>query len=236
VSLAPGHVRLPADSEVAALPGYAEGQWWVQDLAASLPARLLGQGEGRHVIDACAAPGGKTMQLAAAGWRVTALDRSAIRIGRLADNLERTGMTAETIAADALSWEPPEPVDAVLLDAPCSATGIFRRHPDVLYRTGARQIDESAELQAQMLGRVAGWVKPGGSLVYATCSLEPAEGEEQIRRFLKENNDFSCFVPPSGVLPDGIAVAPEGWIRTGPWVLADRGGVDGFFLALLQRG
>jgi 16S rRNA (cytosine967-C5)-methyltransferase len=235
ISLAPGHVRLGADQNVANLPGYGEGQWWVQDLAASLPARLLGKGEGQWVVDACAAPGGKTMQLAAAGWQVTALDRSATRLARMAENLARTGLAAETVTADALGWTPDRQADAVLLDAPCSATGIFRRHPDVLYRAGARQIEEAAALQAELLDQAAGWVRPGGRLVYAVCSLERAEGEEQVQRFLDRHSDFSILPPPPGVLPEGIEPAAEGWVRTGPWTLAGQGGVDGFFLALLQR-
>src|SRR3546814_392948 len=151
---------------------------WISDvcssdlLAASLPARLLGAGEGKDVLDLCAAPGGKTMQLAAAGWRVTAVDQSSKRQGRLAANLARTDLAAETLAADIRHWEPAAPVDAILLDAPCSATGIFRRHPDVLHRIGSRQIEERAELQKELLIRAASWVKPGGVLVYATCSLE----------------------------------------------------------------
>jgi len=236
IALAHGHVRLDAAQDVTQLEGFGEGDWWVQDLAASLPARLLGAGEGRHVIDACAAPGGKTMQLAAAGWRVTALDRSRARLERMADNLARTGLAAETVVADGLQWAPGHPADAVLLDAPCSATGIFRRHPDVLYRTGARQIAESAEVQAALLARAADWITPGGRLVYATCSLERAEGEEQIERFLAARPDFRCFAPAVDVLPEGISPTAEGWLRTGPSTLANRGGVAGFFIAMLGRG
>lgn len=234
-SLAPGHVRVDADQDVSRLPGFAEGVWWVQDLAASLPARLLGAGEGRHVIDLCAAPGGKTMQLAAAGWRVTAVDKSKARLARLQENLERTGLAADTHVADALGWTPDGPVDAVLIDAPCSATGIFRRHPDVLHRVGPRQIAESADLQARLLGRAAEWLAPGGRLVYATCSLEPAEGEEQLARFLAARPDFRCLAPPPGILPAGIAPAGEGHVRTTPLTLSEVGGVDGFFIALLGR-
>jgi 16S rRNA (cytosine967-C5)-methyltransferase len=235
ISLAPGHIRLSSDQDVTALDGYDEGRWWVQDLAASLPARLLGAGEGRRVIDACAAPGGKTMQLAAAGWRVTALDRSRARLGRMAENLERTGLAADTVVADMLEWAPEAPVEAVLLDAPCSATGIFRRHPDVLYRAGPRQIAEAADLQAALLARAAGWVLPGGRLVYATCSLERAEGEEQAARFLAAHPDFTCLPPPPGSLPEGITPTPEGWLRTNPLTLADKGGVAGFFVTVLGR-
>ncbi|HEX7819220.1 MAG TPA: transcription antitermination factor NusB [Sphingobium sp.] len=235
VSLAPGHVRLPADQDVTALAGFDEGAWWVQDLAASIPARLLGEGQGRHVLDLCAAPGGKTMQLAAAGWRVTALDKSKARLGRMESNLERTGLTAAVEAGDALKWQPESLADAVLLDAPCSATGIFRRHPDVLHRIGARQVAEMAEIQAALLARAADWIAPGGRLVYATCSLERAEGEDQIEAFLAARPDFHCVAPMPGILPEGIAPTPKGWVRTTPVALAEAGGVDGFFVALLER-
>ncbi|MET0241805.1 MAG: RsmB/NOP family class I SAM-dependent RNA methyltransferase [Sphingobium sp.] len=235
LSLAPGHVRLDADRDVTALPGFADGAWWVQDLAASIPARLLGAGEGRHVLDLCAAPGGKTMQLAAAGWRVTALDKSKARLQRMTSNLERTGLTADVLADDALSWTPEGTADAVLLDAPCSATGIFRRHPDVLHRVGARQVEEMAGVQEALLARTADWIAPGGRLVYATCSLERAEGEEQVARFLSARPEFRCAAPAAGILPEGVEAAPEGWIRTTPGTLVDAGGVDGFFIALLER-
>lgn len=235
-SLVPGHVRLPGHDDVTGLAGFEEGAWWVQDMAASIPARLLGEGGGRHVLDLCAAPGGKTMQLAAAGWRVTAIDQSRRRLERLAQNLARTALKAETIAADLLQWEPSEPAAAVLLDAPCSATGIFRRHPDVMHRIGSRQIAELTELQARLLDRAARWVRPGGTLVYATCSLEQAEGEERIKDFLAGNPEFSLVPPGDGMLPDGIVAAQEGWVRTTPSTLRDKGGADGFFIARLQRG
>lgn len=234
-SLAPGHVRLAADTDVASLPGYADGGWWVQDLAASIPARLLGPGEGRTVIDACAAPGGKTMQLAAAGWSVTALDQSRARIDRMADNLARTRLAVETVVSDARQWNPSEPVDAVLLDAPCSATGIFRRHPDVLHRVGGRQIAELAELQAVLLDHVVSWLKPGGQLVYSTCSLEPAEGEAQVERLVATHPQMTRLPIRVDQLPEGLAPAPDGTVRTGPWTLADQGGVDGFFVVMLER-
>ena len=159
-SLLPGHIRLPRGRRVEDLPGFADGAWWVQDLAASLPARLLGegdgQGKGRRVLDLAAAPGGKTMQLAAAGWNVTALDLSEARMELLQANLARTGLTADPVIADALDWEPTEPFDAILLDAPCSATGTCRRHPDVLHRIGGKQIAELAELQSALLDRAIG--------------------------------------------------------------------------------
>ncbi len=233
-SLAPGHLRIARGVAVESLDGFADGDWWVQDLAASLPARLLGPGEGRTILDACAAPGGKTMQLASQGWRVTALDKSAKRVERLKANLSRTRLTAELVVADAFQWEPEAPFDAVLIDAPCSATGTFRRHPDVLYRIGERQIAELAELQTALLDRAAGWVKPGGILVYATCSLEREEGEAQADAFLARHDGFRKAAIDPASLPAGIA-AIDGYVRTLPGMLADAGGLDGFFIACLER-
>jgi len=225
-SLAPGHVRLPRGTAVAELPGFDEGAWWVQDLAASLPARLLGPGEGRQVLDLCAAPGGKTLQLAAAGWQVTSLDISDRRLDRLRENLARTGLTAEVVAADALQWEPNGTFDAILLDAPCTATGTARRHPDVLHRIGQRQIAEMAELQAGLLARATRWLKPGGPLVYAVCSLERDEGEVQAGE---------VTVTPAPIaaheLPEWLSPTPEGWLRTDPGMLPENGGLDGFFIS-----
>lgn len=225
-SLAPGHLRLPRGDAVDKLPGFAEGAWWVQDLAASLPARLLGAGEGRHVLDLCAAPGGKTLLLAAQGWNVTALDLSKRRLDLLRDNLRRTGLKAATVRADALTWEPKHRYDAILLDAPCTATGTCRRHPDVLHRIGVRQIAEMAELQAALLDRAAQWLKPGGTLVYAVCSLEREEGEDHAARVQLEPTPIT-----TEELPTGLSPSPEGWLRTHPGMLPDHGGLDGFFIA-----
>ena len=236
VSLMPGHVRLPAGAAVPFLDGYDEGAWWVQDLAASLPARLLGRGRGR-VLDLCAAPGGKTMQLAATGWDVTAVDASESRLARLSENLARTNLNAAVVAADLRNrnWQPEAEADAVLLDAPCSATGIFRRHPDVLHRAHGRLIAEMAELQGQLLHRSAKWVRPGGTLVFATCSLEPVEGEEQVRTFLNSRPDFAIQPVSVDELPEGVTPRAEGWVRTLPGMLADAGGLDGFFMVRLVR-
>lgn len=230
----PGHVRLPAGAQVPALPGYDDGAWWVQDLAASLPARLLGNGPGR-ALDLAAAPGGKTMQLAASGWNVTAVDASESRLARLSDNLTRTGLAADIVAADLLDWTCHKPADAVLLDAPCSATGIFRRHPDVLHRAHSRLIADMAALQAKLLARAANWVRPGGRLVYATCSLEPEEGEAQIEALLARRDDFAIDSVRADELPAGLAAQTRGWLRTLPGTLADAGGMDGFFIARLVR-
>lgn len=229
-SLAPGHLRLPRGTAIENLEGFNEGAWWVQDLAAGLPARLLGAGEGRRVLDLCAAPGGKTMQLAAAGWQVTALDSSAKRLERMQANLDRTGTEAELVQADAMTWQPDEPFDAVLLDAPCTATGTCRRHPDVLHRIGPRQIAEMAQLQTALLERAASWVKPGGGLIYAVCSLEPEEGGEQALRLALSPDPICADELPSGLLPTG-----EGWLRTDPGLLAAAGGLDGFFVARFRN-
>ena len=231
-SLAPRHVRLKETGSVSALTGFGDGRWWVQDLAASLPARLIPT-DAANVLDACAAPGGKTMQLAAAGHRVTALDRSQSRLARLSQNLARTHLTAQPLKADALTWDAPQAYDAVLLDAPCSATGTFRRHPEVLYRARPAFIREQAELQSQLLNRARDWVKPGGTIVYAACSLEPEEGEQVIMRFLAGNADFSLSPPAD--LPAGLAASPEGGVRILPGMLEDQGGLDGFFVARLVR-
>lgn len=229
VSLMAGHVRLPRAGAVEALPGFGEGAWWVQDLAATAPARLLGPGAGRRALDLCAAPGGKTMQLAAAGWQVTALDKSARRLDRLRENLKRTGLEAQVVAADALAWQPEEPFDAILLDAPCTATGTCRRHPDVLHRLPV--IEELAALQHSMMERAAEWLRPGGVLVYAVCSLEPEEGEAQARAFTALAPDPIA----TEELPAGVAPTPEGWLRSDPGMLADAGGIDGFFAARWRK-
>ncbi|PNU06527.1 RsmB/NOP family class I SAM-dependent RNA methyltransferase [Novosphingobium guangzhouense] len=231
VSLMPGHVRLPRGIAVEHLEGFRDGAWWVQDLAASLPARMLDAGksggEGRRVLDLCAAPGGKTMQLAAAGWKVTALDNAKRRLERLRENLARTSLEAEVVLADAFAWEPEEEFDAILLDAPCTATGTSRRHPDVLHRIGPRQIAELAEVQQRMLARAAQWLKPGGTLVYAVCSLEQEEGEDRAA----EVEGLTLAPITADELPEGLAPTGEGWLRTDPGMLAEAGGLDGFFIA-----
>ncbi|MEP4913264.1 MAG: 16S rRNA (cytosine(967)-C(5))-methyltransferase RsmB [Alphaproteobacteria bacterium] len=229
-------LRLTDAAPVPELPGFAEGAWWVQDRAAALPVRLLGDVAGLSVLDLCAAPGGKTAQLAAAGARVTALDRSEKRLETLARNLDRLGLQVETVAADALSWDAPTRFDAILLDAPCSATGTIRRHPDLPHLKRPEDTAKLADLQDRLLARAAGWVRPGGVLVFATCSLQPEEGPERIRAFLSRQADFKtepATTGESGVTPDMLS--PEGWLRTLPCMAAGIGGMDGFFAAVLRR-
>ena len=231
VSLAPKHVRLQSSS-VTELAGFGEGRWWVQDLAASLPARLIPTA-AKQILDLCAAPGGKTMQLAAAGHQVVAVDFSESRLGRLRENLERTQLDAKLVAANALNWKPKQQFDAILLDAPCSATGTFRRHPEVLYRARPRVIAEGAELQLSLLERASQWLSPGGALVYSVCSLEPEEGEGVIRSFLQRHSELRVSAPSD--LPDFAAASPQGWVRILPDLLEAEGGLNGFFMARLVR-
>ena len=229
-------LRLTDAAPVPELPGFAEGAWWVQDRAAALPVRLLGDVAGLSVLDLCAAPGGKTAQLAAAGARVTALDRSEKRLETLARNLERLGLGVETVAADALSWAAPAPFDAILLDAPCSATGTIRRHPDLPHLKRPEDTAKLADLQDRLLARAADWVRPGGLLVFATCSLQPEEGVERIRAFLAQHPGFTTepvTAGESGITPE--MVSPQGWLRTLPSMAAEIGGMDGFFAAALRR-
>lgn len=234
-NLMPGHVRLARGTAVEELDGYDEGAWWVQDLAASLPARLLGDGTGKRALDLCAAPGGKTMQLSAAGFAVTALDNSARRMDRLLSNLERTQLNAERVNADVMEWKPAQPFDAVLLDAPCSATGTMRRHPDVLHRIDMKQINNLAAIQSAMLDRAASWVKPGGLLVFATCSLEPHEGEAQAEAFLARHPEYTTQAVTAAELPESLSPNAHGHVRTMPPMLAEHGGLDGFFVARFVR-
>jgi 16S rRNA (cytosine967-C5)-methyltransferase len=236
VVLSDSSLRLTDAAPVPELPGFSEGAWWVQDRAAALPVRLLGDVAGLDVLDLCAAPGGKTAQLAAAGARVTALDRSAKRLETLTRNLDRLGLAAETVAADAQTWTPAQPFDAVLLDAPCSATGTIRRHPDLPHLKGPEDVTKLADLQDRLLARAADWVRPGGVLVFATCSLQPEEGPERVRAALTARPDFSAVpVTPgeSGITAEMISA--DGWLRTLPSMAAESGGMDGFFAAALRR-
>lgn len=238
ISFANGHIRLGRGSAVEHLPGYDDGIWWVQDIAASLPARLAGQdraqNKGKTALDLCAAPGGKTMQLAAAGFEVTALDISKRRIERLKQNLDRARLSANIICADIAKWDNHEQFDVILLDAPCTASGTFRRHPDVLQRIGHDDIKRLAEIQSKLLTHASQWTKVGGMIIYATCSLEREEGEEQISKFLANNENFALAeIDPKTIPIDGAIT--HGMIRTLPQMLIDQGGVDGFFAAALKH-
>ena len=228
-SLAPGHVRTARKGALTDWPGFAEGDWWVQDFAAGLPARLLGDVRGRRIADLCAAPGGKTMQLAAAGADVVAVDIAEKRLARVRENLTRTRLTAEIVAADAREWAPRRPVDDILLDAPCSATGIFRRHPDVLHLKSGGALSPLLKLQSELIDSALGLLPVHGRLIYCVCSLEPEEGEGQIEALLARYDNIRIDPVSADELPSGVMPAPEGWVRTIP------GDLDGFFIARLVR-
>ncbi len=230
-----GHVRLaPGHGAISGLPGFAEGAWWVQDAAAGMPVLLFGDLAGKTALDLCAAPGGKTLQMAAAGAEVTAVDISVSRLERLHHNIARTGLAAEVIEGDVLDLGMTQCFDAVLLDAPCSATGTIRRHPELPYLKSDLHLGELVARQRAMLVAASERVIPGGMLVYATCSLEPEEGEEQIGWFLSRHADFELAIPPSTVPPQ--FVAPEGWLRILPHMaIGDAVGLDGFFAAGMRR-
>jgi 16S rRNA (cytosine967-C5)-methyltransferase len=239
VLLPTGSVRLVERTPIRELPRYEEGAWWVQDAAASLPARLLRARAGERVADLCAAPGGKTAQLAQDGARVLAVDRSARRLKRLEENLARLGLAAETRAVDAVALED-GPFDGILLDAPCTATGTLRRHPDVAWTKGNEEVGKLAGLQARLLAKAADLLKPGGVLVYCTCSLEPEEGEEQARAFLAGHPDFARDpIRPEEVGGLTEVLTPDGDLRTLPCHLplvdGARSGLDGFFAARFVR-
>ncbi|MFA4892786.1 MAG: RsmB/NOP family class I SAM-dependent RNA methyltransferase [Brevundimonas sp.] len=231
-----GTVRTGIRGDISAWPGFDDGVWWVQDAAAAVPGRLLAPKAGETVIDLCAAPGGKTLQLAASGATVVALDRSAVRLKRLEENLARTGLTAEVVATPAEDWDDARTFDAVLLDAPCTATGTFRRNPEVLRATKPADVAKLADVQHRLLDAAAERVKPGGRLVYCVCSLEREEGETQIIAFLRRNPAFKTTpaVPADIGAPDE-ALTPEGWLRILPSMWAEKGGLDGFFIARLDR-
>ncbi|KUF12743.1 RsmB/NOP family class I SAM-dependent RNA methyltransferase [Pseudoponticoccus marisrubri] len=227
-----GSVRLQEAGQVSALPGYVDGTWWVQDAAAALPAKLLGDVAGKSVLDMCAAPGGKTLQLAAAGADVTALDLSATRLERIRENLGRTGLQARLVAGDALVHE--GRYDAILLDAPCSATGTLRRHPDLPHAHQGERISGLIELQGALLDHALGLLKPGGRLVFATCSLLPDEGECHIEA-LDDRPGVTVLRPEAPGLEEGWR-SEEGGLRLRPDFWADAGGMDGFYMAVLQAG
>ena len=235
-----GSVRLLPKGRIEAFPGYEEGAWWVQDAAASLPARLLGPVAGKRVADLCAAPGGKTAQLALGGASVVAVDSSAARLRTLSTNLGRLGLYATPVVADVATWAPEARFDAVLLDAPCSSTGTIRRHPDIPYLKSPKDIEALAALQARLLDNAAALLKPGGKLVYSTCSLEPEEGEGQIAALLVRNQDLRLDeIQPEDVFGQGEWIEPSGCLRTFPYQLdlgtPEWSGMDGFFAARLLR-
>lgn len=233
-----GTLRRPAGGSVRDLQGFEDGMWWVQDAAAAIPATLFGPLEGRRVIDLCAAPGGKTAQLAAAGAQVLALDRSAQRLKRLEENIKRLRLhrSVETLAADAGEYRPKEPAEALLLDAPCTATGTIRRHPDVPHLKTAVDYEKLVEVQARLLEHAVSILAPGGTLIYCTCSLQKGEGERQIDRLLASG----APVRREPVRPEetgGLSdlITPEGDVRILPTHLAGSGGMDGFFASRLVR-
>ena len=232
-----GTLRLTgARGDVRKLPGYDDGAWWVQDAAAALPARLLGEVAGERVFDLCAAPGGKTAQLAAAGAYVMAVDRSDTRLRQLEGNLSRLSLAAATVAADVTAWTPPDPPQKILLDAPCTATGTLRRHPDIAHLKRPEDAASMAELQAGLLSAAADMLAPGGTLVYAVCSLEPEEGVERVQALLRERNDFErvpVCAEELGVPAEAITDAGD--LRTLPCHWAEQGGMDGFYAARLRK-
>lgn len=231
-----GSLRLKDGGRIEALAGFNEGAWWVQDAAAALPARLLGDVKGRDVLDLCAAPGGKTLELASLGAHVTALDRSQPRLERLEENLARLKLTAEIVVADAAKWSPGRTWDFILLDAPCTATGTARRHPDVPHLKKPSDRDRLAALQSRILDHAATLLAPGGTLVYCTCSLEPEEGPAQIERFLAAHPDFTRRPVAAAELGGlGELVTPAGDLRTLPCHLAELGGLDGFYAVRLVK-
>jgi len=231
-----GTLRRAAGGAVASLPGYAEGAWWVQDAAAALPARLFGDVAGLAVVDLCAAPGGKTAQLADAGAFVTAVDRSSRRLDRLVANMKRLSLPVATVAADAVTWRPENPADAVLLDAPCSATGAIRRHPDVPHLKHPADVARLAVIQERLLRAAIDMLRPGGTLVYCTCSLEPEEGPERVEAVLRSGAPVERR--PLSAAELGVPaewLSPAGDLRTLPFHLAEYDGIDGFYAARLVR-
>ncbi|MBN9021488.1 MAG: methyltransferase domain-containing protein [Rhizobiales bacterium] len=239
VVLPTGSVRLIQDGPVEALAGFAEGAWWVQDAAAALPPRLFGDIAGKRVADLCAAPGGKTVALAAAGAEVVAVDISEPPLRRVSANLERLGLAAEIVETDLFSWRPAEPFDAILLDAPCTATGTIRRHADIAWNKRPEDVTALADAQAQMIDRAVGWLKPGGMFVFSTCSIEPEEGEHQMARAIHRHGLEIVPVEAAEIGGPAECVLPSGAVRTLPFHLAGAtprlSGLDGFFMMRLRK-
>ena len=231
--LVTGSLRRPAGGTIQELPGFEEGEWWVQDAAAALPVALLGQVADREVLDLCAAPGGKTAQLAASGARVTAIDNAQKRLALLRSNLDRLNLQVETLVADMLSWRPAKPFDFILLDAPCSATGTIRRHPDIWHLRKAEDVVQAAALQDQMLLAALEMLAPDGTLVYVTCSLQPEEGEQRIENLLASGAPVARRpIAATELFGLGELITPLGDMRTLPHHL---GGIDGFYACRLVR-
>jgi 16S rRNA (cytosine967-C5)-methyltransferase len=233
-----GSVRLPPGSgEVSRLPGYSDGDWWVQDSAAALPVRLFGDLRDKRVLDLCAAPGGKTAQLSQAGAAAIAVDRSQERMQQLRDNMDRLQLDVESVVADVTAWRPNEPADAVLLDAPCSATGTLRRHPDIAYLKGPREIEALKALQRRLLAAAIEMLRPGGLLVYSVCSLQREEGSEQIAMLLATAGHGleRLHVTPQDVCGQGDFINSEGDLQTLPSHLPLVGGLDGFYACRLRK-
>ena len=239
VLLPTGSIRLASGGRIEDLTGFADGAWWVQDAAAALPAKLFGRVEGQRIADLCAAPGGKTAELVSAGARVTAVDSSGQRLARLKANLERLRLEADVIHDDVSEWRASEPFDAVLLDAPCSATGTIRRHPDILRLKQPGDLQRLGELQARLLQNAARVVKPGGLLVYCTCSLEPEEGTHQVDNLLARGAFERVPITPDEIGADASWISAEGDLRTLPFHLPlpteGMSGMDGFYAARLRR-
>ncbi|HEY1798425.1 MAG TPA: transcription antitermination factor NusB [Stellaceae bacterium] len=231
-----GTFRRTSGGSVVALPGYAEGGWWIQDAAAAVPAKLFGPVAGLDLVDMCAAPGGKTAQLADGGARVTAIDRSARRLDRLAANMKRLSLSVRAVAADALTWRPEQPVDGVLLDAPCTATGAIRRHPDVLHLKQPEDVSRLAAVQENLLRAAVDMLRPGGTLVYCTCSLEPQEGSRRIATLLQGNPMVQRKpLDPAEISVPAEWVSADGDLRTLPCHFGEYDGVDGFYAARLVK-
>ena len=235
ILLPTGTLRREFDGAITDLPGFETGNWWVQDAAAALPARLLGDVKRKQVFDLCAAPGSKTLQLASMGADVLAVDRSSKRLKRLEDNLERMGLRSGVAVADISDWTAPDPPDAILLDPPCTATGTIRRHPDILHAKGIGDLNKLTSLQAKLLAKAAGMLQPGGRLVYCTCSQQSEEGELQATRALAELPLERDPVTAEEVGGLDKLLTPDGDVRTGPHLYPEMGGFDGFFVARFRR-
>ncbi len=232
-----GTLRRTAGGNVTELPGFDDGAWWVQDAAATLPVKLFGDLRGKFAVDLCSAPGGKTMQIAAAGAEVVAVDLNAKRLDRVRENLERVGLRAKLVEAEGATWRPAKPADAVLLDAPCSATGTIRRHPDILWLKTPDDVQRLTRTQDKLLANAATMLAPGGVLVYAVCSLQPEEGVERIEALLRAKPELKrAPVTPEEIGGLAEAITPEGDLRTLPSHWSARGGMDGFYAARLTKG